>query len=261
MTGYRRSELVGRHVEVLVPPRLRRQHVNHRRRFYARGAARLMGAPGSDLTLRRKDGSVVMVEISLGPAGGDTVAVIRDSTQRRSMEQALEHRALHDPLTDLANRTLFFDRLEQSIRGARRESKQVALVMLDLDGFKAINDAFGHAVGDEVLRKLGSRLRAGLRASDTAARIGGDEFRAHPSQRLEPPRGGADGAQKACRRAGARAGRQGGDQPARLGRDRDVPGRRPRHGHPDAPLGRRHVLGQARGQDRRVSSCATQALD
>ncbi len=62
MTGYRRSELVGRHVEVLVPPRLRRQHVNHRRRFYARGAARLMGAPGSDLSLRRKDGSVVMVE-------------------------------------------------------------------------------------------------------------------------------------------------------------------------------------------------------
>jgi diguanylate cyclase (GGDEF)-like protein/PAS domain S-box-containing protein len=176
LTGYRRSELIGRNVELLVPTRLRGIHVRQRRGFYSRGLARLMGKPDSDFRLRRKDGTGVPVEISLGPAGEATVAVIRDFTDRRRLEAALEHRALHDPLTDLANRTLFFDRLRQSIHTARRESSQVALVMLDLDAFKAVNDTHGHAVGDEVLKELGVRLRKGLRATDTAARIGGDEF-------------------------------------------------------------------------------------
>lgn len=176
LTGYRRIELVGRPIEILVPNRVRSAHVQLRHEFYARGVARLMGTVDSDFRLRRKDGIGVPVEISLGPAGDRTVAVIRDFTERRRLEVALEHRALHDPLTDLANRTLFFDRLRQSIHAARRESGQVAVVMLDLDGFKAVNDAYGHAVGDEVLKELGARLRKGLRATDTAARIGGDEF-------------------------------------------------------------------------------------
>lgn len=176
LTGYRRSELVGHPVELLVPTASRRHHVAHRRRFYARGETRSMGQPDSDFKLRRKDGSVVPVDIALGPVGTHTLAVVRDMTERREMEQALEHRALHDPLTDLANRTLFFDRLRQSIHSARRESSQAALVMLDLDGFKAVNDAFGHVTGDEILRQLSVRMSSGLRATDTAARIGGDEF-------------------------------------------------------------------------------------
>ena len=176
MTGYGRAELIGREVEVLVPARLRGIHVRHRRGFYARGEPRRMGDADSNFTLRRKDGSVVGVEISLGPAGADTVAVVRDVTERHRMEAALEHRALHDPLTDLANRTLFFDRLRQSINVARRESAQVALVMLDVDGFKAINDHHGHAAGDAVLTAVAARLEQGLRSTDTAARIGGDEF-------------------------------------------------------------------------------------
>ncbi len=176
LTGYARRELIGRKVEVLVPLRLRASHVRDRREFYARGRPRLMGDRGADLSLRRKGGGVVPVEISLGPAAADTVAVIRDVTERRRMEAALEHRALHDPLTDLANRTLFFDRLRQAINTARRVGGRVALVMLDLDGFKSINDAYGHATGDDVLKALAGRLRKGLRATDTAARIGGDEF-------------------------------------------------------------------------------------
>src|SRR5262249_54164170 len=129
-----------------------------------------------DLMLRRKDGGEVSVEISLGPAGEDTVAVVRDVTERRRMEEALEHRALHDPLTDMANRSLFFDRLQQAIHSARRQGIQLAVVMLDLDGFKSVNDAFGHAAGDEVLKVMAGRLSADMRATDTAARIGGDEF-------------------------------------------------------------------------------------
>ncbi len=176
LTGYSRRELLGRPVEILVPFKVRAAHARRRRDFYARGVPRFMGSLEADLSLRRKDGSVIPVEISLGPAAVDTVAVIRDITERRRMEVALEHRALHDPLTDLANRSLFFDRLRQVILTARREGGQVALVMLDLDGFKAINDLHGHGVGDDVLRRLGARLRQDLRATDTAARIGGDEF-------------------------------------------------------------------------------------
>ena len=176
MTGYGRAELIGRKVEILLPARLRGIHVRHRRGFYSRGKPRLMGDTDKYFTLRRKDGSQVGVEISLGPAGADTVAVVRDVTERHRMEAALEHRALHDPLTDLANRTLFFDRLRQSINVARRESAQVALVMLDVDGFKAINDRHGHSAGDAVLTAVAARLEQGLRSTDTAARIGGDEF-------------------------------------------------------------------------------------
>jgi len=176
LSGYGPQELIGRKVELLVPVRLHRQHVQHRRDFYDRGVARPMGEAKSDFKLRRKDGGTVAVEISLGPAGRNTMAVIRDVTERRLMEKALQHRALHDPLTDLANRTLFFDRLRQSIYNARRESTQLALVIMDLDGFKAVSDTYGHTVGDEVLRRLAKRLRAGMRATDTAARLGGDEF-------------------------------------------------------------------------------------
>jgi diguanylate cyclase len=176
MTGYRRKELVGKKVEVLIPARLRGIHVRHRRGFYSRGAARLMGAADRDFLLRRKDGTQLPVEIALGPAGEDTVAVMRDVTERRRMEQALEHRALHDPLTNLANRSLFFDRLQQAISAARRQTTQLAVVMLDLDGFKEVNDAYGHAAGDQVLKVVAARFAVGMRATDTAARIGGDEF-------------------------------------------------------------------------------------
>lgn len=176
LSGYRRSELVGHKVELLVPAGQRAQHAKDRRRFYLRGQARRMGRPENDFKLRRNDGTLAPVDIALGPVGSHTVAVIRDVTEQRALEAALEHRALHDPLTDLANRNLFFDRLRQSIASARRQGHQIALVMLDLDGFKAINDAYGHAVGDGVLKEIGHRLGAGLRATDTAARIGGDEF-------------------------------------------------------------------------------------
>lgn len=176
MTGYMRSELIGHPVETLVPEKFRGIHVRHRRGFYSRGRPRLMGDMTEDFSLRRKDGRIVPVEISLGPVGADTVAVVRDVTERRRMEAALEHRALHDPLTDLANRSLFFDRLRQAIHAARRDRTQVALVMLDVDGFKAINDQHGHATGDAVLKEVAGRLQLGLRATDSAARLGGDEF-------------------------------------------------------------------------------------
>lgn len=181
MTGYTDRELRGHQIELLVPERFAGVHKRHRRRYLKTGGGpRAMGTAEGDFRVRRKDGSEFSADIALGPietpSGPQTVALIRDISERIRFETLLEHRALHDPLTDLANRSLFFDRLNQSLQGARREGKKVGLVMLDLDGFKEVNDAYGHPVGDELLKQVAQRLQEGLRATDTAARIGGDEF-------------------------------------------------------------------------------------
>ncbi len=181
LTGYRRSELVGRPIELLVPERFRTVHRHHRHRYYrGQTGPRPMGEAEHDFMVRRKDGHEIAADIALSSIdteGGPTVvSVIRDMTDRKKMESALEHRALHDPLTGLPNRILFFDRLRQALLGARRERSQVALVILDLDGFKEVNDVHGHAVGDAYLKELGVCLSTALRATDTVARIGGDEF-------------------------------------------------------------------------------------
>src|ERR1700731_3300038 len=104
------------------------------------------------------------------------IVMTEDITARKKQEVALEHQALHDGLTDLPNRTLMFDRLRQAILVSKREHQPLALLMMDLDGFKEINDTFGHHGGDEVLRHVATRLKAQLRESDTVARLGGDEF-------------------------------------------------------------------------------------
>jgi diguanylate cyclase len=180
ITGYSSSELRGHTIELLVPARLRTIHKVHRREYSERPASRSMGTASHDFNVRRKDGSEFPADISLGPLKGEggpgVVAVIRDMTERRRFEALLEHQALHDPLTGLANRTLFLDRLKQAIQSARREGRHVALVMLDLDKFKLLNDAYGHAVGDAALKKFAAKLPLRLRATDTAARLGGDEF-------------------------------------------------------------------------------------
>lgn len=180
ITGYKRRELQGQRIELLVPRNLRSLHKEHRRDYNAKPGRRPMGSAANDFQVQRKDGTEFSADISLGPlataSGPQVIAVIRDISERRSFEAALEHQALHDPLTDLANRTLFFDRLSQAINNARRDRKQVALVILDLDRFKQVNDTLGHAQGDAVLKELAARLVERLRATDTAARLGGDEF-------------------------------------------------------------------------------------
>ncbi|WP_420120502.1 putative bifunctional diguanylate cyclase/phosphodiesterase, partial [Nakamurella sp.] len=104
------------------------------------------------------------------------VLAMSDITESRAAEAALIRQALHDPLTGLANRALLDDRLGQAIARQDRQSDPFALLLLDLDGFKLINDSLGHPAGDEVLVVLGGRLRACVRAGDTVARLGGDEF-------------------------------------------------------------------------------------
>jgi diguanylate cyclase (GGDEF)-like protein/PAS domain S-box-containing protein len=101
---------------------------------------------------------------------------IEDVSDRKRLETELNHRALHDPLTGLANRTLFAERMRESLARRGRHSRAGHLFYLDLDGFKTVNDRFGHAAGDAVLTQLAQRIVALLRAGDVAARLGGDEF-------------------------------------------------------------------------------------
>jgi diguanylate cyclase (GGDEF)-like protein/PAS domain S-box-containing protein len=104
------------------------------------------------------------------------IAILRDITERKVQEAELERMALHDALTGLPNRTLLNDRIENAIRSARRAREQMAVLLLDLDRFKDVNDTLGHHVGDLLLTEIGPRLQQPLRNSDTVARLGGDEF-------------------------------------------------------------------------------------
>ena len=136
-------------------------------------------APGETLG-RTRSGSALHVDLSVGEMRLDDqhlrIYSARDITARKRAESALEHQALHDALTDLPNRVLLHDRLQQAIRAAERPGLSVALLIMDLDRFKEVNDTFGHHTGDQLLAQLGKRLGTVLRGSDTIARLGGDEF-------------------------------------------------------------------------------------
>jgi len=133
------------------------------------------------LRLRHADGGWRWVEMIARnlidePAVGGLVINYRDVTDRHLLEERLHHEALHDALTALPNRALILDRVEQALARARRAATPMALLFLDLDGFKAINDTHGHAAGDQMLQAVAARLSAVMRDSDTVGRLGGDEF-------------------------------------------------------------------------------------
>jgi diguanylate cyclase (GGDEF)-like protein len=111
-----------------------------------------------------------------GALAEGAVVAHEDITERKKAEEATAHLALHDPLTDLPNRRLLADRLGHALSRADREGKAVAVLYLDLEGFKAVNDEFGHDEGDRLLVEFAERLKGCLRKSDTAVRLGGDEF-------------------------------------------------------------------------------------
>jgi len=135
---------------------------------------------GKELMGKRKDGDVFPMEMSLREMlQGDSVSytgVVRDISARRRAEERIRHLAQHDPLTGLPNRFLFGDRLDAAIARAGRHQDRLAVVFIDLNDFKPINDDFGHAAGDQALVALAERLKKSMRKTDTVARIGGDEF-------------------------------------------------------------------------------------
>ena len=128
------------------------------------------------------DGSPVWVLVSSAQVAAEPgrpahlIMHFQDIGERKALEAEIVHRSLHDPLTGLANRVLLFDRIGHALGRADRTASPTCLFLLDLDGFKDVNDTHGHATGDELLQQFAARLTAALRPGDTAARLGGDEF-------------------------------------------------------------------------------------
>jgi len=134
-----------------------------------------------EVRVRRSDGGYIYAEtqrtnLAHDPNVHGIVLTTRDVSERREFEEQLSHQAFHDSLTGLANRVLFRDRVSHALERQQRDRKPVAVLFMDLDDFKTINDSLGHAAGDVLLREVGDRIRETLRGPDTAARLGGDEF-------------------------------------------------------------------------------------
>ncbi|WP_171016128.1 EAL domain-containing protein [Ramlibacter sp. 2FC] len=179
LSGYAPDELIGQPVERLLPVEARLPHQELVRDYFSEPQARRMG-PVRQFELLRKDHSLVTVDIALGQAQlmgrACAVVLVRDMTAYRQLQEQLEHEASHDALTGLGNRRLFSRVLAQRCASLGRELHPMALLVLDLDGFKLVNDSFGHVVGDALLVEVARCLRRTLRADDQLARLGGDEF-------------------------------------------------------------------------------------
>ena len=134
-----------------------------------------------EVGIRHQDGRLLRTECSItnllaNAAVGGIVVNLRDITERKQFEAQLTYQAFHDPVTKLANRALFRDRVEQALIRRRHDDRLFAVLLLDLDDFKMINDSFSHAAGDRLLQTVSARIKSALRESDTVARLDGDEF-------------------------------------------------------------------------------------
>jgi len=181
ISGYRRDEVVGhdRIWEWLYPDETYRKKVFGRAKTVIEGKE---SYTDDETSIRTKDGQTRIIswnERTLLDEKGEpigSIALGRDVSERKQIEERLAYMATHDPLTDLPNRQAFNDRLGLELSHAHRNGQRLAVMMLDLDHFKSVNDTLGHSMGDQLLKAVGNRLTSLQRKSDTIARLGGDEF-------------------------------------------------------------------------------------
>jgi diguanylate cyclase (GGDEF)-like protein/PAS domain S-box-containing protein len=176
--GYTPAELLGTRFDRLVA----QEDAGHLLQLLADGSAYARGeGQVIECTLRDRAGELRQFEILHTNLLDDEhvrgiVLNARDISERKTFEEQLAHQAFHDPVTNLANRALFVERVRHAIGRARREERQLGVMFLDIDDFKTINDSLGHGAGDAALMDVAKRLSDSIRSSDTAARFGGDEF-------------------------------------------------------------------------------------
>jgi diguanylate cyclase (GGDEF)-like protein/PAS domain S-box-containing protein len=177
--GYTPGEVLGKAVTVLMPEPYAEEHNQYISNYLRSGKSQILGV-GREVVGKRKDGAIFPLDLAVSEMWlhGQRyfIGVARDITERKEQMAAIEYQALHDALTDLPNRTLLADRLNQAILSAVRGAQFLALIIMDLDHFKEINDTLGHHSGDLILQQVAIRVRRVLRESDTVARLGGDEF-------------------------------------------------------------------------------------
>lgn len=178
--GYALSEMLGKNLAKLIPESpqrfLRTSRENSRRGSEDKRIARNV----TELAGTHKDGRQIPLEVTFGEYHGKNkhffTAIVRDVTVRRRADMMIRQLAHHDALTALPNRALLQDRIEQALAQARRNKEKVAVLFIDLDGFKHVNDSLGHGTGDQLLRMVSQRLQRCIREGDSVGRLGGDEF-------------------------------------------------------------------------------------
>jgi diguanylate cyclase (GGDEF)-like protein/PAS domain S-box-containing protein len=176
LLGYPLEEVIGKNLDEMIAPSQFWDQANQYTQHVLCGEK-----VNCSVVRKRKDGNLIDLDLFGVPVilDGKQIGVLgiyNDISERKRNEERLQYLATHDSLTGLPNRSLFQDRLQNALERAQRNHKSLGILFMDLDGFKQVNDAYGHEIGDMVLRIVSQRLSSLLRASDTVARLGGDEF-------------------------------------------------------------------------------------
>lgn len=178
--GYTPAEVAGQNVKMLMPEPDRSAHDVYLHRYVHNKEKRVLGVRDREVLAVRKNGEVFPMELSASEMflGGQRyfIGIVRDITERKENEERIAHLAHFDYLTNLPNRASFLGILDHSVGLAKRTGHMLAVLFIDLDGFKQINDTLGHEAGDLLLKGVSARFRQSIRDSDTLARLGGDEF-------------------------------------------------------------------------------------
>ncbi|ATX83088.1 PAS domain S-box-containing protein/diguanylate cyclase (GGDEF) domain-containing protein [Mariprofundus ferrinatatus] len=179
--GFSQAEVIGSNINMLMAEPDRSAHDSYIERYLSTRSAHVVGIE-REVDAMHKNGRIFPISLSVSEMVSESenenlfVGIVADISERKKNEASMKKLVHFDPLTGLANRTLYYDRLSSAMAQAKRQKQEVATLFLDLDGFKAVNDTHGHEIGDLLLREVACRLLRSTREVDTVARFGGDEF-------------------------------------------------------------------------------------